>query len=216
MPPENMEAARQQWHALFAPETESVMQQLFKDEAAAEAFAPFLDISMDKEEELLRNFAPAAHKPQRSPEPVDPKCPVARFAQVPKELRWQLRHAADSEELLTIQNAIIDYLCTVREPDFAGEALELVLNDSYERLLGHAVAIFYNLHSFSEDINRDRGQPQRRTYMRCKKNVPALLPSVQLVEYLSLLISATGYFSYGAAPQRRRQSRKKFRKHGGK
>ncbi len=50
---------------------------------------------------------------------MDPTCPVARFAQVPKELRWQLRHAADSEELLTIQNAVIDYLCTVREPDFA-------------------------------------------------------------------------------------------------
>ena len=45
------------WHSLFCPHKESVIQELFEDEAAMAAFEPFLEVTMERQEELLRKFS---------------------------------------------------------------------------------------------------------------------------------------------------------------
>eukprot|EP00667_Euglena_gracilis_P009987 EG_transcript_10154 len=215
--PDNLEEARAQWHALFAPQSQSVMQQLFEDEQAARAFDVFRSIGMDEEERLLSKLSPA-HAPCEAPpaeEPVDKCAAASRFGQIPRQLRLQLRHAADSEVLQEMQDAVVRYLVSAAEREHdAKEPLEFVLDGSYERLLGHAVAMYYNLHSYSEDVkDGSSGRTERRTYMRCRKNSDFALPTVQLVPYLEHLISATGYFSYGTGANPKRQAPKKYRKH---
>uniref|UniRef100_A0A6U7TB42 R3H-associated N-terminal domain-containing protein n=1 Tax=Eutreptiella gymnastica TaxID=73025 RepID=A0A6U7TB42_9EUGL len=210
--PQNLDDAKAQWHALFAPSNPSAYQEIFEDEDMADAIDPFLDISMEEEDRLLRKMC------RRPPEPredaIDKDCPTVRFAQIPKELRLVLRRSVDSEELPSLQTDFVQYLSEAAEGS-QPPPLEFHL-DGHGRLLCHAMAMYYNLISASENTHRD-GVPARVTRVRHTKKSSPSLPKMHLTEYLHLVVSASGYFSYGRVKPRKKTGKeakdaKKYRR----
>uniref|UniRef100_A0A7S4FWH9 R3H-associated N-terminal domain-containing protein n=1 Tax=Eutreptiella gymnastica TaxID=73025 RepID=A0A7S4FWH9_9EUGL len=226
--PQNLEEAKMRWHSLFCPHKESVIQELFEDEAAMAAFEPFLEVTMERQEELLRKFSRSNDR-QVEEDEQDKTCPTLRFKEIPKDMRTVLRSCVDSESLPVLESAIVEYLRTAAEAEKTGikpPALEFRL-EGVDRLLIHALAIFYNVHSYSMDVEKEaenaeegadedvaRMKPTERvTYIKCKRKGVPPLPTKHLTEYLDFVISATGYISYGKTFHRKQKNgKKKYRK----
>eukprot|EP00996_Jenningsia_fusiforme_P000370 NODE_1315_length_1589_cov_26.014286_g1180_i0.p1 GENE.NODE_1315_length_1589_cov_26.014286_g1180_i0~~NODE_1315_length_1589_cov_26.014286_g1180_i0.p1 ORF type:complete len:356 (+),score=71.45 NODE_1315_length_1589_cov_26.014286_g1180_i0:87-1070(+) len=178
--PGSVEEAKAEWYRLFQDQRESPFQKLMSNGAARKAFEPLLDVPMDEEVEILTAINCYDDEAARNSTKIRQLGTEAasRYTAVPRELRMVLQRCVASDELAAFDESFADFASS----EDGVPTLELVL-PGLPRLICHAVAAYYGLTSYSDEVVED-GVSTRVTYVQRPFGEPVPLPDQSLSAYL--------------------------------
>merc|ERR1712070_324226 len=122
------------------PEWRSNFEQLFNAPEAKEMWAPFVDIELRAQEQLLEQLAGAQ-------ETAHGNSAASSFSQISRRLRDQLKKVVDSEALAEIEVKIRDFHAAVAAG--SENSTRICGSSGYHRMLIHGCAQYYGLVSKS-------------------------------------------------------------------
>eukprot|EP01006_Ploeotia_vitrea_P066099 TRINITY_DN94336_c0_g1_i1.p1 TRINITY_DN94336_c0_g1~~TRINITY_DN94336_c0_g1_i1.p1 ORF type:complete len:382 (-),score=5.73 TRINITY_DN94336_c0_g1_i1:150-1295(-) len=212
--PTDLEEAKREWLTAFIPDYNSAFTEVLEDDYARRKFAPFVNITEEKQNQLLaaRTKCKNERKRAQSYPPaggMGGSCDSAeRYQSITPELRRASRKAYHAKSLGPIEKKITTYLD--QSPSTETPPLELRLGSGFNRMVCHAVCQYYCLKSKSFD---DIDEGERVTHVSVNKNGLHLLPDIPLAVFFQRAYQQHAYLSDFTVSAPPRNKKKVFRKH---
>lgn len=199
--PASMQEAKEEWYSLFGANRETAFQKLFEDQQSMKTFEPFLNVTTDEQDQLLRQLGLDGSRmakestvkkqgsptdPRTKPQPVAPpqSCPSGdageRFRQIPQEPRRALRRMrpGDFGGFEDLERAVVAMV----QSQAPATRLELMLSKK-ERFFCHVLSKYYLLRYQSKAMDFS-GVSAVVTTVDCPTAVLPEMPSSSLVDFL--------------------------------